>query len=156
MSASSKRRLAILDDYQRVAFKCADWTGVEPRLDVTVFDNTIQASTNTDALIKRLQPFEIICSMRERTKFPADILKRLPNLKLLTTTAMGNRSIDIKAAEDEGILVAGTRYVGAGTAEHKYVHTFHKRRPFTRRIPALVGCLFWLSLGASFTTIIIL
>lgn len=118
--SASKRRLAILDDYQHVGFKCADWTGIEPRLDVTVFDDTIQASTDADALIKRLEPFEIICTMRERTKFPADILNRLPNLKLLTTTAMGNRSIDMKAAEDEGILVAGTGYIGTGTAEHKY------------------------------------
>ena len=121
MLADSKHNLAILDDYQHVAFQCADWTGIESRLHITVFDDTIQASTDIDALVKRLEPFEIICSMRERTKFSLDVLNRLPNLKLLTTTAMRNRSIDIKAAEDEGILVAGTGYVGESTAEHKYV-----------------------------------
>lgn len=158
MSGSFKHRLAILDDYQHVAFECADWTGVEPRLDITVFDNTIQASTDTEALIQRLEPFDVICSMRERTKFPADIIKRLPNLKLLTTTAMGNRSIDIKAAQDEGILVAGTGYVGVGTAEHKYVRAFCNTDPShgdPTRTPTLVGCLSWLLLGASSMTIII-
>ena len=69
----------------------ANWTGIES-LDVTVFDDTIQASTDTDAFIKRLEPFGIICTMRERTKFPADILNHLSNLKLLTTTAMDRQS----------------------------------------------------------------
>lgn len=116
--SSQKLRVAILDDYQHVAFTSADWSPIRDRLDITVFDTTIQPS-DEDALVKRLEPFEVICSMRERTKFPASLLKRLPNLKLLTTTGMRNAAIDIGAAEEEGVLVAGTGYVGSGTAEHK-------------------------------------
>lgn len=122
MAASpSKPRIAILDDYQRVALTSADWSSISSRADVTVFNDTILTdSDNGDALVARLAPFEVICSMRERTKFPKDILARLPNLKLLTTTAMRNMGIDVEAAQEEGILVAGTRYRGFSTVEHKY------------------------------------
>ena len=111
-------RVAILDDYQHVAFTSADWAPVRERVDITVFDTTIQPN-DEDALVERLKPFEIICSMRERTKFPASLLKRLPNLKLLTTTGMRNAAIDLTAATEEGVLVSGTGYGGAGTSEHK-------------------------------------
>ena len=46
--------------------------------------------------------------MRERTRFPADVLERLPNLKLLVTTGMRNASIDMDAARRLGITVCGT------------------------------------------------
>lgn len=120
MSTSSKPRVAILDDYQHLAFKCADWSSVKSKIDITVFDDTIQPEQE-DELVKRLEPFEVLCSMRERTKFPASLLKRLPNLKLLATTGPRNQAIDLPAAAEEGILVAGTGYAGTGTAEHKYV-----------------------------------
>lgn len=127
-SSAFKPRIAVLDDYQHVAFKFGDWSKVTTRADITVFDDTIQID-NIDALVKRLEPFEVICGMRERTKFPAELLKRLPNLKLLTTTGTRNLSLNVKAAEKEGILVAGTRYDGGqGTAEHKYVHRSHLSR----------------------------
>lgn len=120
-TSPSKPRIAILDDYQRVALTSTDWSTISSRADVTVFNDTILTdSDNGDALVARLAPFEVICSMRERTKFPKDILARLPNLKLLTTTAMRNMGIDVEAAQEEGILVAGTRYRAFSTVEHKY------------------------------------
>jgi len=99
---------AILDDYQHVAFKFADWSPVKDRLDVTVFDTTVH---DEDELVKRLEKYEIICTMRERTKFTASTLDRLPNLKLISTTGMVNRGIDVDHARSRGIVVSGT---GAG------------------------------------------
>ncbi|KAF8323353.1 hypothetical protein DL93DRAFT_2071048 [Clavulina sp. PMI_390] len=118
--AADKPRLAILDDYQDLAFKCADWSAVSSLVDITVFKDTIQQATDEEALVERLRPFEIICSMRERTKFPASVLGKLPNLKLLTTTGLRNAAIDMEAARREGIIVAGTGYTGDGTAEHNW------------------------------------
>jgi lactate dehydrogenase-like 2-hydroxyacid dehydrogenase len=46
--------------------------------------------------------------MRERTPFPAAVLDRLPDLKLLVTTGMRNASIDLTAAAEHGITVCGT------------------------------------------------
>ena len=118
-SAAPKYRLAILDDYQRVALKYGDWAPVQDRVDITVFDETIQASTDLDALVARLESFDIICTTRERSKFREDVLKRLPNLKLLTTMGMRNASIDTEFAHKEGIVVCGTPYSSGLTAEHK-------------------------------------
>lgn len=45
--------------------------------------------------------------MRERTPFPADLIARLPNLKLLLTTGVRNASLDLPALKERGIPVAG-------------------------------------------------
>jgi phosphoglycerate dehydrogenase-like enzyme len=106
--------IAILDDYQRVALQYADWKGFPACTRVQVFDNHI---ADIDALAQRLEPFEIVVAMRERTPFPRRMLERLPNLQLLVTTGMRNASIDTPAATDLGILVCGTRSGGPTTAE---------------------------------------
>ncbi|MDX1484723.1 MAG: D-2-hydroxyacid dehydrogenase family protein [Alphaproteobacteria bacterium] len=107
-------RLAILDDFQNVVKSIGDWSKIEDRVDVTVFNDHLE---DKDALIERLEPFDIAFVIRERSKFPRDVLERLPNLKLLITAGMRNRSIDLAAAEAQGITVCGTGGSGNSTAE---------------------------------------
>jgi len=114
---SSKKHIAILDDYQNVALKFADWSEAKKSAEITVFNDTL---SNEDELAKRLEPFDIICTMRERTKFPGSLIKRLPNLKLLTTTGMRNLSIDVRSANQQGVTVAGTTGAGNPTLEHTW------------------------------------
>lgn len=71
-------RVAILDDYQRVALTSADWSVVEERVSIDVFSDTIH---DEDLLVQRLESYHIICAMRERTRFTSTLLNRLPNLK---------------------------------------------------------------------------
>lgn len=71
-------RVAICDDYQQVAFKFADWSSIAGRLSIDVFTETI---ADEDLLVKRLAEYDIICAMRERTKFPASLMDRLPKLR---------------------------------------------------------------------------
>ncbi|TDC99071.1 D-2-hydroxyacid dehydrogenase family protein [Saccharopolyspora terrae] len=94
-------RIAVLDDYQDVARSYADWDG----LDVEVFTEHI---ADVDELVSRLEPFDVIAAMRERTRFPREVITRLPNLKLLVTTGMRNASIDLDAAREHGVVVSGT------------------------------------------------
>ncbi|KAK9495535.1 D-isomer specific 2-hydroxyacid dehydrogenase [Lipomyces doorenjongii] len=109
-------KLAILDDYQAVALKIADWTPViDAGVDITVFNDTIQ---DEDALVTRLEPFTILCIMRERTPFSESLLRRLPNLKLLVTTGMRNFAVNIEAATSLGITVVGTQVLAWSTTEH--------------------------------------
>jgi len=103
-------RVAILDDYQDVALRFADWSG----LDVTAFNDHLD---DDDALVARLEPFEAVVAMRERTPFTAARLERLPRLKLLVTTGAGNASIDVAAASARGITVCATGYFSSHTAE---------------------------------------
>ncbi len=107
-------RVAILDDYQRVALSLADWKSLGPEVTVQAFHERLSGE---DTLAKRLGDFEVIVAMRERTHFPWSLLERLPNLKLLVTTGMRNVAIDAKAAAELGIVVSGTGMLTPPTAE---------------------------------------
>jgi len=106
-------RCAILDDYQNVALKFADWSPLKDKIDIAVFDKPFASQ---DAAIRALQDFEIVCAMRERTPFPREVLATLPKLKLLLTSGMRNASFDLEAAKERGITVCGTGGVGNATA----------------------------------------
>lgn len=98
-------KVAILDDYQGVALQMADWSVLPSDCQVRAFNDHVN---DLEPLVDRLQDFEIVTCMRERTPFRRDLLERLPNLRLLVTTGMRNAAIDLKAATDLGILVSGT------------------------------------------------
>jgi phosphoglycerate dehydrogenase-like enzyme len=98
-------RAAVLDDYEGVALRVADWSPVLERVDVDVFSEHID---DEDELARRLAPYDIVVLMRERTPMPASLLERLPNLRLLASTGRKNASIDVAAARDRGITVCGT------------------------------------------------
>ena len=103
-------RLAILDDYQRVALQSADWArlgGVE----ISVFD---KAFASQEEAAQNLAPFPILCLMRERTAFPRALLERLPNLKFMSLTGARAGSLDSAYCRERGIPVSHTR-TGNGT-----------------------------------------
>ena len=112
---SDKIKTAILDDYQHVAFKFADWSPIIDRLDIDVYDETLQDEAK---IAERLQPYSIICAMRERTKFPQSLLDKLPNLRLIASTGPKNRGIDVQYAKSKGIVVCRTTAQGDLTVEH--------------------------------------
>jgi phosphoglycerate dehydrogenase-like enzyme len=122
-------RVAVLDDYQRVALSSADWGPVTSRAEVTVFDEPFGS---LDEAAAELEPFTVIAAMRERTPFPAALLDRLPRLRLLVTTGMRNASIDLAAAHRRGVVVCGTSGSAAGTPEL----TWALMMALTRNIPA--------------------
>ena len=68
-------------------------------------------------MARRLNGFEVIAAMRERTPFGPELLGHLPDLRLLVTTGMRNASIDLDAATDRGVVVCGTGGLGYPTAE---------------------------------------
>ena len=95
-------RVAILDDYAGVALKVADWSPVQRRAEITVFDRHLTEDEAADAL----RPFDVVCTMRERMAFPRTLIERLPNLKLITIVGRSLPNLDIAAAGEHGILVA--------------------------------------------------
>jgi phosphoglycerate dehydrogenase-like enzyme len=109
-----RAKIAVLDDYQGVALKLADWSGVRARADVDVFSDHL---TDLDAVAARLLPYDIVCVMRERTPLGALVIERLPSLKLIASTGPRNASIDLKAAAARGIAVVHTGYFGSPTVE---------------------------------------
>jgi phosphoglycerate dehydrogenase-like enzyme len=107
-------KIAILDDYQNVALQMADWTAISKRAEVTVFNDHL---SDPDAVVRRLEPFDVVCVMRERTPLRRDAIARLPNLKLIASTAPRNAGIDVEAAKEHGIAIATTGYRSTPTIE---------------------------------------
>lgn len=111
----TKLQLAVLDDYQGVAERYADWSCLPARVTPTFFRDNV--SVDRGQLVKRLRPFDIICLMRERTRLDREVLSSLPRLKLLTTSGMVNASVDIAFAHERGVPVCGTGALETGTPE---------------------------------------
>ena len=104
----------ILDDYQDAARHFADWDRLAGRVAVTALHETL---ADPDALVERIGGAEILVIMRERTPFPASLLARLPNLRLLVTSGMRNAAIDLAAAKRQGVTVCGPASHPAPPAE---------------------------------------
>lgn len=122
-------RIALLDDYQQLARDMADWDSLPVGTEVQAFDRAIPGE---DELVQALQGFDVVVAMRERTAFPASVVARLPDLKLLCSTGLRNASIDIDACLRQGIAVCGakgSRHGLAATAETAWalILALHKK-----------------------------
>ena len=84
------------------------------KADVTVFTDHV---SDPGEIVDRLQPFDVMCVMRERTPLRRDILMRRPKLKLIASTGTRNGSINGGAAAECGIEVTHTRYDSSPTIE---------------------------------------
>jgi D-3-phosphoglycerate dehydrogenase len=104
-------KLAVLDDYQRLALKSADWRSLKG-VQVKVFDAPF---ASPDDAARKLKPFDILCLMRERMPFPRQLVEKLPNLKFVSLTGRRAGSLDSKALAERGIPVSHTG-AGNGTA----------------------------------------
>jgi phosphoglycerate dehydrogenase-like enzyme len=122
-------QVAVLDDFQEVARVYGDWDSLAPEAEVTVFHGHIPGD---DSLAEHLAGFEVVVAMRERTPFTAKRLAKLPDLRLIVTTGMGNAAIDMDATRERGIVVCGTGGLASPTAEL----TWGLILATTRHIPA--------------------
>jgi len=106
-------KIAVLDDWQQVAAECADWLALADRAEVVFFHDNI---ADEDQLVERLAPFDILLTMRERTRFSASLIARLPKLRMLNVTGMRNLSVDVAALEARGVVVSRTEAGEGGEA----------------------------------------
>src|SRR5581483_9105467 len=97
-------KIALLDDYQDVAASLADWGSIPD----STFESFKDHVTDIESLVERLQPFDCVIAMRERTPLREAVLSLLPNLKLLITTGSRNPVLDIAYAQSRGITVCNT------------------------------------------------
>jgi len=107
-------RVAILDDYQRVALSMADWPALGAGVSIQPLHERIGTE---DEIAERLRNYDVIVAMRERTPFPATLIDRLPSLKLIVTTGRRNAAIDVAAAAARGVVVSGTSMLATPPVE---------------------------------------
>lgn len=106
-------RIAVLDDYQAVAESLADWGSLAG----CQVDFLHAPLGSPGAIVERLRGYEALVLMRERTRFPAEVLRGLPALRLIVTTGMNNRAIDYDQARSQGIVICGTPWAADTTVE---------------------------------------
>ena len=127
-------KVIILDDYQNVALKLADWSDVLRLAEITVFSDHVAGSA---AVVERLRPFDVVCVMRERTPLTREILQQLTNLKLIASTGPRNASIDTQSAADLGIAVTATGYDSTPTIEFTWSLILASMRGIDREAASL-------------------
>jgi phosphoglycerate dehydrogenase-like enzyme len=99
-------KIAILDDYAKVALQSADWSVLQGKAEVIVFDRHL----SEDEAASALRPFDVLCTVRERMNLPRTLFERLPNLKLVTIIGMSLPNLDMAAATDHGVIVAHSNF----------------------------------------------
>ncbi|WP_030986819.1 D-2-hydroxyacid dehydrogenase family protein [Streptomyces sp. NRRL WC-3744] len=98
-------RCVVLDDFQGVAARLADWSVIEDQVEVVALREHLDGE---DAVAAALADYDIVVTLRERVPFPGSLIARLPRLKLLIASGMRNSVIDYAAAEAHGVTVCGT------------------------------------------------
>jgi phosphoglycerate dehydrogenase-like enzyme len=114
-------RLAVLDDYQGLALKSADWDRLRRRgVEVEVFT---EAFASQEDAARRLEPFDVLVLMRERTPFPRALVERLPKLRFMSLTGLRSASLDLAACSARRVPVSHTRAgsTSAVTAEFAFL-----------------------------------
>jgi phosphoglycerate dehydrogenase-like enzyme len=125
-------KLAILDDYQRLALKSADWERLRKRgVEISVFHEAF--ASREDAAAK-LAPFDVLVLMRERTSFPRELIERLPRLKFIALTGLRAPSLDSQACSARRIPISTTAAgrTSAVTAELAFGLIIAAARDFAR------------------------
>jgi len=107
-------RIAVLDDYDDAAAGLDCWSALAGGARPDFYPDHL---ADPDALVERLAGYPIVVAMRERTAFPAQVIERLPELRLLVTTGLRNAAIDTAAAARAGVTVCGTRMSAYAAAE---------------------------------------
>ncbi len=121
-------RIAILDDYQSVALRMAEWSTLPAGVEIESFTEGVD---DGDALVERLRSFQVVVSMRERTRLPSSVLERLPELRCIAATGARQANIDIEAATRLGVFISTTGSPGGSTSELTWALIF----AITRRVP---------------------
>ncbi|MCC2099098.1 MAG: D-2-hydroxyacid dehydrogenase family protein [Hyphomicrobiales bacterium] len=81
----------------------ADWSGLQQRCQVDVIDRPLGVP---DEAAKVLQPYDVLCHLRERTAMPRALIEQLPNLKMMAITGHEHRTMDMDAVRERGIVVS--------------------------------------------------
>jgi phosphoglycerate dehydrogenase-like enzyme len=140
---SARMKIAILDDYQNVATSLADWDSLDAEVVVAT-----KPFTDADEVVRCLAGFDVLVAMRERTRFPAEVLERLTGLRLLVSTGPVNTAIDVAAARRLGVTVCGTGYVSHPTAEHTWALILGAARNLVAEVDSMRSGGWQVSVGA--------
>ncbi|HEY3169228.1 MAG TPA: D-2-hydroxyacid dehydrogenase family protein [Candidatus Binatia bacterium] len=102
---TNKLKVAILDDFEKIAETVPAYQKLKERADVTLLRKRLDSSEN---IVAALRDFDALLLMRERTFFSDKEYAQLPNLKLISQTGRTSKHLDLPNATRRGIAVTGT------------------------------------------------
>ena len=100
-------RVAVIDDWQRAARQLADWSPLEQRAQLEFIHRHYPAA-DEEAAVRDLKDFDILLLTRERSRFSASLIERLPRLKMMALTGTRAPNVDQDACTKRGILCTFT------------------------------------------------
>ena len=124
-------KVAILDDYQNIAKDFIDLKKLSSKYEFQVFNEQFE---NEDDAINKLKEFEVLFIMRERTKITKNLMEQLKELKLIVTSGMRNKSINLEAAKKNKVVVTGTEINSNPTPELTWALILSLARNFKTEI----------------------
>jgi len=95
-------KVTVLDDYQHAFEASPAIARLREKAEVQIY---AEKFSSEEKLIQALRGSQAIVPIRERTKFPAPLLKALPDLELIAQTGNHAYHIDIDAATEAGIVI---------------------------------------------------
>src|ERR1700761_6152474 len=104
-------RIALLDDYHRLALTLADWSRVQARAELVPFHENLRVP---DQAAEALADFDAVCHIRERMAMPRALIERLPRLRFIAITGAYHRTLDLQACAERGIVVSHSSSRGPG------------------------------------------
>jgi len=125
--------IIILDDYQDAVRKlpCAAKLADQ---NAKVFTNTVKG---IGQLAVRLRDAEVLVLIRERTRFPRQLIEKLPKLRLISQTGRVGDHIDVDACTQHGVAVAE----GVGSPHAPAELTWALIMAAMRRLPHYIASL---------------
>jgi D-3-phosphoglycerate dehydrogenase / 2-oxoglutarate reductase len=118
-------RIAIPDDYQNLVHTLRCYALLEGH---EIIRYREPAADLAD-FARRLQNAEAIVPVRERSRFPRELIERLPNLKVISQTGRSTHHIDVAACTERGVVVtAGTHASPIAPAELTWALILASRR----------------------------
>jgi|SRR5882672_9156888 len=127
-------KIAILDDYQDVVRHLDCFASLAGQA-VKVFNHPARGIGQQAA---RLKEFEAIVLIRERSRITADLIARLPNLRLLCQTGKVGAHVDVAACTRHGIAVTESAGSSQATAELTWLLLLAA----LRRLPSYMANLY--------------
>jgi len=101
---SARPKVVVLDDYEDSLRRTADWAPLQAKADVAFHTQRLRG----EQLVSAVKDAEAIVLIRDRTPFKADLLAKMPKLKLFIFTGGRNTQLDFAELARRGIPVANT------------------------------------------------
>jgi len=127
-------KIAILDDFQDVVRHLDCFTSLAGHA-VKVFNHPARGIGQQAA---RLKDFEAVVLIRERSRFNAELLRRLPNLRLICQTGTVGPHVDVAACSSQGVAVTESAGYSQATAELTWLLVLAA----LRRLPSYMANLY--------------